>query len=321
MEAESKRNATMKNWNAKHSSRKNLTRSRLGNLPLVPGFHSFLNNNSRRALGALGNNTAKAARTAHYTNIPPAVGPFPHNAKTTVKTLLNEVMQPKHPGYNINSTALEELIDYLNTYTGTLNLAGKKIGDKGIEKLSELLAQNRTITDLELYSTEMGKEGAKAIAEVLQRNKSITTICLNNNPEIGVDGGIAIGNALTHNSTLTKLEFGGADIGDEGAKAIATALKTNSTLKELVLWGNKITNDGAKVLCNALKENTALSILNIGQDTVQCLEDVGFVQDKHPYGHKLRTFRRNSQPTAPNHHHGGGARRYTCRKKRKPTRL
>jgi hypothetical protein len=91
------------------------------------------------------------------------------------------------------------------------------IGDEG----AKALAQNSSLTTLNLYNNGIGDEGAKALAQ----NSSLTTLNLEYNG-IGAEGA----KALAQNSSLTTLNLYNNGIGDETLRLVNSALDRNRQL-------------------------------------------------------------------------------------------
>lgn len=72
-----------------------------------------------------------------------------------------------------------------------------------------------------------------------------------------------IGEALSRNRTMTRLDLDGNHIGPVGAAAVAQGLKMNCTLRELMMNENPIGNEGASRLAEALKTNLSLHTLGL----------------------------------------------------------
>ena len=114
-----------------------------------------------------------------------------------------------------------------------VNLGGnRRIGDKG----AEALAQNATITDLDIGECGITDAGAKTL---IATNRTITKLTLSSN-DIGDDGVSTI--HLNH--TLRELYLSYCDISTAGAEALAR----NDSLAKLELRDNKINAAGAKYL-------------------------------------------------------------------------
>ena len=96
----------------------------------------------------------------------------------------------------------------------TINVAGNRIGDKGVIALSN----NKTLTSLDVGQNTIGAEGATA----LSNNTTLTTLNVASN-KIGDEGAIA----LLNNTTLTTLNVGCNKIGHEGQRVIKEMVENN----------------------------------------------------------------------------------------------
>ena len=130
----------------------------------------------------------------------------------------------------------------------SLNLCCNNIGAEG----ARALANNQSLTSLSLQSNNIGAEGARALAN----NQSITELDLWSNG-IGDDGA----RALANNQSLTSLVLNKNNIGDEGARALAN----NQSLTSLSLYDNNISAEGARALAN----NQSITSLNL------CCNNIG----------------------------------------------
>jgi Ran GTPase-activating protein (RanGAP) involved in mRNA processing and transport len=136
-----------------------------------------------------------------------------------------------------------------NSSLTTLNLAGNYIGDDGAKALSAALAQNSSLTTLNLTDNEIGADGAQALGAALAQNSSLTTLNLSYN-KIGDDALVA---AVAQSSSLTTLNLSCNEIGDNGAQALGAALAQNSSLTTLNLDYNEIGDEGAKALADSFE--------------------------------------------------------------------
>ena len=69
----------------------------------------------------------------------------------------------------------------------------------------------------------------------------------------GLEGAIAIAEALKVNAVVTTLDLRWNNIRDEGAKAIAEALKVNAVLTKLDIRANCMGDAGEKAVRDAVK--------------------------------------------------------------------
>lgn len=157
-----------------------------------------------------------------------------------------------------------------NPELSELDLSSKGMGDLEAKAIANKLKINRTLTHLNLSSNDIDAEGAKEIAEALKVNRSLTRLNLTHNRRIGNEGAKALANVLKSNinSTLTELFLNQNEIGLEGAIAIAEAIKVNLSLAYLNLWENKIDDEGAIVIADALKTNITLTSLILNNNKI-----------------------------------------------------
>ncbi|CAJ1350304.1 unnamed protein product [Effrenium voratum] len=144
----------------------------------------------------------------------------------------------------VHARSLDHAIEILSAKVRRLDLRYRKIGDRGAERLSEVLLENSTLTRLELDFNGLTSGGAARLAE-----------------------------ALTKNSTLTHLYLCNNIIDDEGAYHLASVIG-RSGLVELGLAGNRITARGAEAILEALRSSGAvvgvdLSLQTVPDDLVQ----------------------------------------------------
>jgi serine/threonine protein kinase/Ran GTPase-activating protein (RanGAP) involved in mRNA processing and transport len=147
-------------------------------------------------------------------------------------------------------------------------LISQGVGNDGAKQIAQALRDpNCKVLELGLGYNNFGVEGSMAIAEALTTNATLQTLWLNHNT-IGVEGATAIAKALTTNGTLHRLELNHNTIGVEGARAMAKALTTNATLHWLELSNNTIGNEGAGAIAKALTTNATLQKLYLGNNSI-----------------------------------------------------
>ena len=142
-----------------------------------------------------------------------------------------------------------------------------EISGTGAGFLSDVLAVNTTLTDLDLSWNGIGDNGARSLSEALQVNTTLTDLDLSGNG-IGASGAGFLSKALLMNATLSDLDLSGNGIGDSGADSLSEALTVNATLTHLNLSLNEIDASGVGSLSKALKENTKLTDLNLSENLI-----------------------------------------------------
>ncbi|KAL0207685.1 hypothetical protein P9112_012313 [Eukaryota sp. TZLM1-RC] len=134
-----------------------------------------------------------------------------------------------------------ELI-HTNTSLTQLNLRGNNLGQAACDALAELL---RKTTSLEYLSLEWNKLGQyvsnlSRICDGLAQNHSLTNLDLRNN-YIKEDGAAQISKVLSVNKSLTSLDLRFNNIGDQGAKSILSVLEfENKAITTVSLGVNSI---------------------------------------------------------------------------------
>lgn len=189
----------------------------------------------------------------------------------------------------------------------TLNLEYNQIDKAILNTINVLLIRNRLmkndprLTMLDLYDSQIGNDEEQWIAQGLEKNTNLTKLDLRkdkiDNQILGTingfifrnklmkdprltelaaissyindNGAQSIGQGLTENIALTKLDLGYNQIGDEGVKFIVQNLSKNNTLIELNLGNNDISNTGAQFLIQWLEENTTLTTLYLRDNKIE----------------------------------------------------
>ena len=97
--------------------------------------------------------------------------------------------------------ALEE-----NTATQlqTLVLWGNPIGSEGAVAFADMLAANKSLTELNMRDCSIQEEGAVVFASMLKKNQCLKTLYLHGD-SVGVEGALELIESLKHNTTLEKL--------------------------------------------------------------------------------------------------------------------
>jgi Ran GTPase-activating protein (RanGAP) involved in mRNA processing and transport len=123
------------------------------------------------------------------------------------------------------------------------------------------------VTIINLYNNVIGVEGALALADALKFNTSVTNINLGGN-QMGAEGALALADALQVNTKVSNIDISQNGIGAEGALVIADALKFNTSVTNVNFRRNGIGNKGASALANSLKVNTSVTTILLGGNAI-----------------------------------------------------
>eukprot|EP01002_Notosolenus_urceolatus_P003979 NODE_204_length_2484_cov_82.404517_g157_i0.p1 GENE.NODE_204_length_2484_cov_82.404517_g157_i0~~NODE_204_length_2484_cov_82.404517_g157_i0.p1 ORF type:complete len:783 (+),score=238.50 NODE_204_length_2484_cov_82.404517_g157_i0:208-2349(+) len=201
---------------------------------------------------------------------------------------------------------LARLLSGENCAIEVLNLERNRIGDKGASLISQALKPPSkaafTVQKLDLGTNNIKAIGFKYCADALRANKTLTWLrCDGNLPgtegavdmsigfmenkcleylglshgEVGPEAGQAIGDALSNNTTMTKIDLSHNELSDVGASAICLALgkeDDGSPLPGLIhldLTANKVGDDGGVQVANMLRTNTNLQTLLLKQNHIK----------------------------------------------------
>ena len=97
--------------------------------------------------------------------------------------------------------ALEE---NTTTQLQTLWLMGNPIGSEGAVAFANMLATNKSLTDLNMSCCDIQKESAIAFASMLKKNQCLKRLDLSDD-SVGVEGALELIESLKHNTTLKEL--------------------------------------------------------------------------------------------------------------------
>jgi len=134
----------------------------------------------------------------------------------------------------------------------SLNLSCNGVNARGAASLAALLCSaGCSLEALNVRENLIPSSGGVALAEALRHNTSLLSLDLSVNSGLGHPAAVAFGSALLRNSTLAVLNLGGCSLGDDGAVALAQSLSAFRGLRSLVLYSNDITDSGAMELAAA----------------------------------------------------------------------
>ena len=135
------------------------------------------------------------------------------------------------------AVALAEALHHNSTLVD-LDLSKNNISDGGAVALAQALHHNSTLKRLDLSNNNISDGGAVALAQALHHNSTLKRLDLSNN-SISDGGAVALAQALHHNSTLKELDLSGNDaIGKEGTHQLVQALTVNTTITKVTPCGD-----------------------------------------------------------------------------------
>ena len=178
-----------------------------------------------------------------------------------------------------------------------LDLRHNNLGDDGCSALAAAVADNATLSRIDLSANGITSAAAGALAVIsLSVCLSVClslSLCLTHQPHIhhppcmhacmhpSIHPSIhpcTVQVMLGKNERLSRLDLRHNDLGDGGAATLAAAIKGKCVLQHLDLSANSIGHKGAEALAGALKVNTLLQVLDMRGNAVspvgvQALED------------------------------------------------
>ena len=159
----------------------------------------------------------------------------------------------------------------VNAVVTELWLGGNEIGDEGAKAIAEALKVNAALKNCNLLKNSLDVESATMLAQIGTEKGIMLSGMRRDQTEAKFDSqglrpadAILIGSDLQFMTVLTELILWDNNMfGLEGAIAIAEALKVNAVLTTLRLDFNEIGAVGAKAIAEALKVNTVLTKLDL----------------------------------------------------------
>ena len=150
-----------------------------------------------------------------------------------------------------------------------LDLGFNHIGYGGAVTIIETLTKLNTIKEFHLPFTYIGFPDCKALERLIIASESIEVLNIGRN-KLTPDSVQVILNALSHNTSLKKLDMKISAFTSENVCALAAVLTTNTTLKELDFEDCNIESSDSVHLAMALVQNTAtqLQILKLSNNGI-----------------------------------------------------
>ncbi|XP_050958425.1 ribonuclease inhibitor-like, partial [Labeo rohita] len=152
-------------------------------------------------------------------------------------------------------SALTSALKSNPSYLKELNLSGNKLGDSGVENLSDLLMNPQCMMEkLDLCECSITEKQCLILTSALKSNLShLRELDLGGNKMKNTGVNPLCDMLKNSDCKLERLRFRGCDMTDEGCSAVTLALKSNpSRLQELELSGNQLGDSGVKNLSDLL---------------------------------------------------------------------
>ncbi|XP_041357668.1 leucine-rich repeat-containing protein 74A-like [Gigantopelta aegis] len=162
-----------------------------------------------------------------------------------------------------------------NQYVKCLDLHGNNLGPKGVISLSEMLAENVTITDINNASlrelrcshNKFGEIGGLYLGPAIASNDTIEVLDLSWNHLRG-KGAMAVAAGMETNGGVKTLNISWNGFGKDGCSVLAQSLLSNATMTELDVSCNRVDKQGVAALMRGLQGNEVLETLRIGQNPI-----------------------------------------------------
>ena len=130
-------------------------------------------------------------------------------------------------------------------------------------RMCETLWRNKHLKHIEMDECEIGNQGGVAIGLALSRGSKLEYISVKKN-EISDEGVTKIAASLDGSKCiLRELYLNGNDINDAGGELLARSMINNNTLQKLDLSYNNLKNTTCCVFIDILKRNQFLLTLNL----------------------------------------------------------
>lgn len=133
--------------------------------------------------------------------------------------------------------------------------------EMGIIDFATSLELNTTLESLSLCGCKITNQAGEALGNALTLNKTLKKLELSGS--ISLAGILALAKALKENEALMIVSLNFGIITDEAAVALADVIKSNTRLNELDFNHNEFTDEAKSLLAQALKLNVTLIKLEI----------------------------------------------------------
>ncbi len=198
------------------------------------------------------------------------------DVKQDIQSILQALLQAKSPlnklflgGLGITDDDVMILAPYLQSFVqyslDRLDLRYNQIGPNGMLHFYNIIFNSTKknqnhLTKLYMEGNRLGNDGIMTLAKVLASSScscQLKELYLGDN-QIGPQGATMLANALSTNTTVTKIYLEGNQIGPTGAMAFIDILETkqNTSLQNLYVDNNNLGKEIATRLAKALNNNS-----------------------------------------------------------------
>ena len=186
-----------------------------------------------------------------------------------------------------------ELLSEGITNTKTLRvlyISGNNIGPSGTTAIANALTNNTSLEELDISYNQLGDLGAELLSEGITNTKTLRVLYISKN-NIGPSGTTAIANALTNNTSLEELYMGDNNIGQDGAIALGNAITNNKMIKKLLLAAEHYVEESAMIIIKSLYNNNTITELSLV--ITSCKNDVNLVTEEAEKVNSMRKLSNN----------------------------
>ena len=161
--------------------------------------------------------------------------PSPVDCEEVISKLNNN-----HKGIELSYSSTHSTVVLLSSpklYTLTLRrleIRDTPLPHDCIQYLCQLLTNNKSIQELEIWSNSISDRGVADICKVLEHNSTITSLDLYDNPLI-TSASAQVLSHLLNNSTISKLNLRGTSLSSESLLLLLQSLSANKNMKRLRL--------------------------------------------------------------------------------------
>ena len=191
-------------------------------------------------------------------------------------------------GFEFNG--FEYLIKSLSSFKtiSNLNISGNNLKSKNFEKIRSFLESN-SIKNLNIAKCSLGNDSANILGDCLSNNETIRKLNISGNKisDIGFKSFVKI---FSHNSNIECFDCSQNLITDASAKNLVNYIKYNQHLKKINFFDNQITNVVGNLFLEILSTNKNLRSVNLLLNKVQLrtIEEINKILKSHANKEKAK---------------------------------